>query len=133
MCITQMAGLSFVTSKATCIERTNGAFVRAVAGFAAAFVTYRGLYSRAVASVVALQFERALAIGAVVLTDTRTLFVGRAAAFAASGLITFGCWESRCSAAAAHTNLHPLPSCRCPDYLNSVQYSGQPGCWVRCD
>ena len=85
-----MAGLSFVTSKATCIERTNGAFVRAVAGFAA-FVTYRGLYSRAVVSVVALQFERALAIGAVVLTDTRTLFVGRAAAFAASGLIPFGC------------------------------------------
>ena len=82
--------MSFVTSKTTCIARTNRAFVRAVAGFAA-FVAYRGLCSRAVVSVVALRFERALAIGAVVLTDTRTLFVGRTAAFAASGFITFGC------------------------------------------
>ena len=45
--------------------QTMGAFVHAVASFAA-FVPYRGLHSRAVASVVPLRFERALAMGALV-------------------------------------------------------------------
>ena len=67
-----------MSSKTTCIARTNGAFVRAVACFAAfvaylngaivrtvaGFAAYRGIHSRAVVSVVALRFERALAIGA---------------------------------------------------------------------
>ena len=92
-----------MSSKTTCIARTNGAFVRAVAGFAAfvaylngaivrtvagfaAFVAYRGIHSRAVVSVVALWFERALAIGALVLwtREAQSAFVGRAAAFGAS-------------------------------------------------
>ena len=51
-----------MTSKATCNTRTSGAFVGAVAGFAA-FVAYRGLHSRAVVSIMALRFERAFAIG----------------------------------------------------------------------
>jgi hypothetical protein len=74
-----------VTSKTTCIARTNRAFVRAVAGFAA-FFAHRSLHSRAVVSVVALWFERALAIGALVLRtrEAQSAFVGRAAAFAAS-------------------------------------------------
>jgi len=73
-----------VTSKTTCIARTNRAFVRAVAGFAA-FFAHRSLHSRAVVSVVALWFERALAIGALVLwtREAQSAFVGRAAAFAA--------------------------------------------------
>ena len=52
-----------MTSKATRIAWTNEAFVRAVAGYTA-FVAYCGFHSRAVVSVVALRFERALAIGA---------------------------------------------------------------------
>ena len=73
-----------MTSKTTCIARTNRAFVRAVAGFAA-FFAHRSLHSRAVVSVVALWFERALAIGALVLRtrEAQCAFVGRAAAFAA--------------------------------------------------
>ena len=73
-----------MTSKTTCIARTNRAFVRAVAGFAA-FFAHRSLHSRAVVSVVALWFERALAIGALVLwtREAQSAFVGRAAAFAA--------------------------------------------------
>ena len=53
----------------------NGAFVCAVAGF------------------VALRFERAFAIGALVFRTREALraFVSRAAAFAASALIAFGC------------------------------------------
>ena len=79
-----------MTSKTTCIARTNRACVRAVAGFAA-FFAHRSLHSRAVVSVVALWFERALAIGALVLwtREAQSAFVGRAAAFAASS--TFGC------------------------------------------
>ena len=92
-----------MSSKTTCIARTNGAFVRAVAGFAAfvaylngaivrtvagfaAFVAYRGIHSRAVVSVVALRFERAFAIGALVFwtREAESAFVSRAAAFAAS-------------------------------------------------
>ena len=74
-----------MTSKTTCIARTNRAFVRAVAGFAA-FFAHRSLHSRAVVSVVALWFERAFAIGALVLRtrEAQSAFVGRAAAFAAS-------------------------------------------------
>ena len=85
-----MASLEFVTSKTTCIARTNRAFVRAVACFTA-FVAYLGFHSRAVVSVVALWFERALAIAALVLRtrEAQSAFVGRAAAFAASS--TFGC------------------------------------------
>ena len=81
-----------MSSKTTCIARTNGAFVRAVAGFAA-FVAYRGFHSRAVVSVVALRFESAFAIVALVFWTLEALsaFVNRAAAFAASGLIAFGC------------------------------------------
>ena len=73
-----------MTSKTTCIARTNRAFVRAVAGFAA-FFAHRSLHSRAVVSVVALWFERAFAIGALVLRtrEAQSAFVGRAAAFAA--------------------------------------------------
>ncbi len=75
----------FVTSKASCIARTNRAFVRAVAGFAA-FFAYCGFNSRAVTSVVALRLEHAIAIAALVLRarKARSAFVGRAAAFAAS-------------------------------------------------
>ena len=74
-----------MTSKATCIARTNRAFVRAVAGFAA-FFAYRGFLSRAVISVVALRLEHAIAIAALVLRarKAQSAFVGRAAAFAAS-------------------------------------------------
>ena len=74
-----------MTSKTTCIARTNRAFVRAVAGFAA-FFAHRSLHSRAVVSVVALWFERALAIGALVLRtrEAQSAFVGRAATFVAS-------------------------------------------------
>ena len=56
-----------------------------MAGFAA-FFAHRSLHSRAVVSVVALWFERALAIGALVLRtrEAQSAFVGRAAAFAAS-------------------------------------------------
>ena len=81
-----------MSSKTTCIARTNGAFICAVAGFAA-FVAYRGFHSRAVVSVVALRFESAFAIGALVFWTLEALsaFVSRAAAFAASGLIAFGC------------------------------------------
>ena len=73
-----------MTSKTTCIARTNRAFVRAVAGFAA-FFAHRSLHSRAVVSVVALWFERAFAIGALVLRtrEAQSAFVGRAAAFVA--------------------------------------------------
>ena len=73
-----------MTSKTTCIARTNRAFVRAVAGFAA-FFAHRSLHSRAVVSVVALWFERAFAIGALVFRTGEALgaFVGRATAFAA--------------------------------------------------
>ena len=73
-----------MTSKTTGIARTNWAFVRAVAGFAA-FFAHRSLHSRAVVSVVALWFERAFAIGALVLRtrEAQSAFVGRAAAFAA--------------------------------------------------
>ena len=55
---------------------TNGAFVRAVARFAA-LVAYRGFHSRAVVSAVALRFERALAISALVFRtpDARSTFV----------------------------------------------------------
>ena len=36
--------------------------------------------------------------------------------------------------ATLHTrNLHPLPFCRCPGSLHSVQYSGQLVCLVLCD
>ena len=85
-----MAGWQFVSSKTTCIARTNRAFVRAVAGFAA-FFSHRSLHSRAVVSVVAPRFECAFAIGALVLRTREALgaFVGRAAAVAASS--TFGC------------------------------------------
>ena len=71
---------------------TNWAFVRAVAGFAA-FVAYLGFHSRAVVSVVSLRFERAFAIGALVVRTREALSacVSRAAAFAASYLSTFGC------------------------------------------
>jgi hypothetical protein len=64
--------------------RTNRAFVRAVAGFAA-FFAHRSLHSRAFVSVVALWFERAFAIAALVLRrrEAQSAFVGRAAAFAA--------------------------------------------------
>ena len=73
------------------LHEKNGAFVRAVANFAA-FVAYRGLHSRAVVSAAALRFERAFAVGARVFRtrEARSGFVGRAAAFAASGLSTFG-------------------------------------------
>jgi hypothetical protein len=56
------------------------AFVRAVAGFAA-FLAHRYLHSRAVVSVVALRFERALAIGALVFwtREAQSAFVVRAA------------------------------------------------------
>ncbi len=79
-----------MTSKTTCIARTNRALVRAVAGFAA-FFAHRSLHSRTVVSVVALWFERAFAIGALVLRtrEAQSAFVGRAAAFAAWS--TFGC------------------------------------------
>jgi hypothetical protein len=68
------------------------AFVRAVAGFVA-FIAYRGLHSRAVASVVALRFERAFAVGALVFRtrEARSAFVSRTAAFAAFGMSKFGC------------------------------------------
>ena len=81
-----------MTSKTTCNARTNRAFVRAVAGFAA-FFAHRSLHSRAVVSVVALWLERALAIGALVFwtRNAQSAFVGRAAAFAAFGVSTFGC------------------------------------------
>ena len=81
-----------MSSKATCIAWTNAAIVRAVAGFTA-FVAYGGFRSRAVALVVALRFERASAIGALVFRtrETHGAFVSRAAAFAASCLRTFGC------------------------------------------
>ena len=81
-----------MTSKATCIAWTNRAFVRAVAGFAS-FVAYRGFHSRAVVSGVALRFERAFAIGALVFRtrEAQSAFVRRAAAFAASYLSKFGC------------------------------------------
>ena len=81
-----------MSSKTTCIARTNGAFVRAVAGFAA-FVAYRGFHSRAVVSVVALRFERSFAIAALVFwtREAQSAFVCRAAAFSASDLIAFGC------------------------------------------
>ena len=74
-----------MTSKTTCVAWTNGAFARAVTGFAA-FVAYRGFHSRAVASVVALRFERAFAIGALVFwtRETQSAFVSRAATFVAS-------------------------------------------------
>ena len=74
-----------MSSKTTCIAWTNRAFVRAVAGFAA-FVAYRGLHSRAVGPVVALRFERAFAIGALVFwtRETQSAFVSRAATFVAS-------------------------------------------------
>ena len=74
-----------MTSKTTGIARTNWAFVRAVAGFAA-FFAHRSLHSRAVVSVVALWFERAFAIGALVFRTREALgaFVGRAATFVAS-------------------------------------------------
>ena len=70
----------------------NGAIVRTVAGFAA-FAAYRGIHSRAVVSVVALRFERAFAIAALALRtrEAHSALVCRAAAFAASGLIAFGC------------------------------------------
>ena len=73
-----------MTSKTTGIARTNWAFVRAVAGFAA-FFAHRSLHSRAVVSVVSLRFERAFAIGALVFRTREALgaFVGRATAFAA--------------------------------------------------
>ena len=73
-----------MSSKTTCIAWTNGAFVRAVAGFTA-FVAHRSLHSRAVVSVVALWFERAFAIGALVLRtrEAQSALVGRATAFAA--------------------------------------------------
>jgi hypothetical protein len=70
-----------------------GAFVRALAGFTA-FVAYRGFHSRAVVSVVGLRLERAFAVGALALRtrDAHSGFCGgRAAAFVASGLNTFGC------------------------------------------
>ena len=92
-----------MSSKTTCIAWTNGAFVRAVAGFTAfvaylngaivrsvagfaAFVACRGVHSRAVVSVVALRFERAFAIGALVFwtRETQSAFVSRAATFVAS-------------------------------------------------
>ena len=80
-----------MSSKTTCIARTNGAFVRAVAGFAA-FVAYRDFHSRAVVSVVALRFESAFAISALVFRtrEAHSAFVCRAAAFAESGSRTFG-------------------------------------------
>ena len=76
-----------MSSKTTCIARTNGAFVRTVAGFAtfaaylngamvrtvAGFAAYRGIHSRAVVSVVALGFERAFAIGALVFGHAKLL------------------------------------------------------------
>ena len=73
-----------MTSKTTCIARTNRAFVRAVAGFAA-FFAHRSLHLRAVVSVVAPRFECAFAIGALVLRtrEAQSAFVGRAAAFVA--------------------------------------------------
>ena len=60
-------------------------------GRAAAFAAF--LHSRATISVVALRLERALAIGAYVFRtrDAQSAFVGRAAAFAAFGVSTFGC------------------------------------------
>ncbi len=56
-----------------------------MAGFAA-FFAHRSLHSRAIVSVVALWFERALAIAALVLwtREAQSAFVGYAAAFAAS-------------------------------------------------
>ena len=59
-----------VTSKTTRIARTNRAFVRAVAGFAA-FLAHRSLHSRAIVSVVALRLERAFAIAALVSGQVR--------------------------------------------------------------
>ena len=65
---------------------------RAVAGFAA-FFAHRSLHSRAIILVVALRLERALAIDALVFwtRNAQSAFVGRAAAFAAFGVSTFGC------------------------------------------
>ncbi len=60
-----------MTSKSTFTALTNRAFVRAVAGFAA-FFAHRSLTSTAVASVLALRFERAFAIAALVF-KTRSL------------------------------------------------------------
>jgi hypothetical protein len=81
-----------VAGFAAFVAYLNGAIVRTVAGFAA-FVAYRGFHSRAVVSVVALRFESAFAIVALVFWTLEALsaFVNRAAAFAASGLIAFGC------------------------------------------
>ena len=73
-----------MTSKTTCIARTNRAFVCAVAGFAA-FFAHRSLHSRAAVSVAALRFERAFTIAALVrrTREAQSAFVGCAAAFAA--------------------------------------------------
>ena len=81
-----------MTSKSTFTALTNRAFVRAVAGFAA-FFAHRSLTSTAVVSVLALRFERAFAVAALVFRtrEAHSAFVSRAAAFAASGLSTFGC------------------------------------------
>ena len=75
-----------------CMDELEWAIVRAVAGFST-FVAYRGFHSRAVVSVVALRFESAFAIGALVFwtLEAFSAFVSRAAAFAAFGLIAFGC------------------------------------------
>ena len=53
----------------------------------------RGFRSRAVASVVALRFESAFAIGALVFwtREAQSAFVSLAAAFAAFGMSIFGC------------------------------------------
>jgi hypothetical protein len=94
-----------VSSKATCIARTNGAFVRAVAGFAA----YRSLQSRAIVSVVALWFKRAFAIGAFLLRtrEAQSAFVHRAAAFAASlHSRAFVCAVAGFTAFVAYRGLH---------------------------
>ena len=81
-----------MSSKTTCIAWTNGAFVRAVAGFAA-LVADLGFHSRAVVSVVALRFERSFAIAALVFwtREAHSAFVSRAAAFAAFDLSAFVC------------------------------------------
>jgi hypothetical protein len=97
-----------VTSKTTCIARTNRAFVRAVADFAA-FFAHRSLHSRAVVSVVALWFERAFAIRALVLRtrEAQSAFVGRFAAFAAFlHLRAFVRTVAGFAAFVAHRSLH---------------------------
>ena len=75
----------------------------------AGFAAYRSLHSRAVVSVVALRFERAFAIGALVFRtrEAHSAFVTRAAAFAASlHSRAFVCAVAGFTAFVAYRGLH---------------------------